>query len=296
MKLYKTERELLGSKITITVCEKSERESEVTKAIEKAFLECARIERRFSRFLPQSELSLLNTQLNLETPVSDELFLLISFAEEIKKSTAGIFDITIKSILEGWGYDAGYSLREQTAGKIGEVVLNAENRTVTSSAEIDLGGVGKGYALDRMLAIFASFENIVLDAGGDIYARGKDENGNKWKILFEDPMDITRAIGEVEADGFFLAASSPSRRRWRNRHHLVDPRHGEPADKMLMTYIQADRGIIADTLSTALFVMGWEDAQKALPNLGIEAMLVSPEGKIFRSGGFSGTLYLEPIQ
>ncbi len=288
---YKQSRELLGSQITLTVCDEAAKKNEVEHAIQAAFSECERIEKQFSRFIKTSELSELNQRIDEPTKVSEECFLLLEFAEQIKQATRGAFDISVHSVLAGWGYDAEYSLQEKSKGEIGPIVLDRANLSVTLSAPIDFGGIGKGYALDRMLPFFEGFSNILLDAGGDLYARGTDENNKAWKILFEHPSDTNKAIGHVQTAQMFFAASSPSRRTWRNRHHLVHPLNKAPADDMSMTYIQAPKGIIADALATALFVLGWEQAITVLPELGAEAMLISKNGKIFRSKGFEGELY-----
>ncbi len=288
---FEESRELLGSKIKLVVCDTDSQKVSVLAAIAQAFMECERIEQQFSRFLPTSELSLVNGKIGKQVQISEELSLLLRFSEQIKVATNGAFDISVQSILAGWGYDADYSLHEKAEGQTGNYTLDVEKNIVTLSAPIDLGALGKGYALDRMLPYFAEFPNILLDAGGDLYARGTDENDKPWKILFEHPTNINQAIGEVEVENMFCAASSPSRRKWRERHHLVHPQSKAPASQMLMTYVQADKGIVADALSTALFVLGLERAQKLLPNLGVEAMLIGSDGKILRSKGFRGKLY-----
>ena len=286
-------RELLGSRVTLTVCARPDEREQARAALAAAFAECTRIEQQFSRFLPQSELSRLNARLDEDVPVSAELYLLLAFAEQIRALTGGAFDITVQSILAGWGYDAGYSLREGAPGSTGMISLDRERQSARLTAPIDLGALGKGYALDRMLPCFADFSDVLLDAGGDIYARGTDEQAKPWRLVFEHPTDTGRAIGEVAVqDGLFLAASSPSRRAWRDRHHLVQPQRQAPAQDMLMAYVQASQGMVADALSTALFVLGWERAQRLLPQLDAEAMLVGPQGKIYRTAGFAGELYL----
>ncbi len=288
---FEQARELLGSRIRILVCAETTDQDSALAAIDAAFAECERIEHAFSRFLPDSEISRLNQRIGEAVEISEELFLLLRFCEQIKQVTGGAFDISVQSILEGWGYDPQYSLQEKSEGQTGTFVLDEKSRTVRLSAPIDLGAIGKGYALDRMLPCFEGFPDLMLDAGGDLYARGTDENGSSWKIVFEHPTDVRQGIGEVVVDGFFCAASSPSRRKWRDRHHLVHPQTKQPAHNMLMTYIQAQQGIIADALSTALFVLGWENALRLTPSLEVEAMLIGKNGKIVRSKGFRGELF-----
>lgn len=281
------QRKQLGTPIVITMA--AHDEARAREAIERAFAECARIENAYSRFSGDNELSALNAQVGQWAEVSEELYKLIEFGERVKQRTGGAFDLTVKSILEGWGYDAAYSLQEGLPGQIGRVEL-ADGR-VKLSAPLELGGLGKGYAIDRMDSFLQDFANVCINAGGDIRVRGLDENGHPWRIVFEHPTDITKAIGYVDTSDLALACSSPSRRSWRNRHHLVDPRSGEAAGNMMAVYTQSASALVADAYSTALFVLGFEKARELLPELPVEAMLVGIDGMAYRSAGFEGELF-----
>ena len=280
-------KEQLGTPIVLTII--AEDEVAAREAAAEAFSECARIENAYSRFVDGNELAILNAHVGEWAEVSEELLQLIAFAKRAGEKTKGAFDVSVKSILEGWGYDSAYSLKESLPGRTGTIELT-EGR-VRIGAPIELGGLGKGYALDRMLSFLNGFPNVHLNAGGDLIVRGVNENAEPWRIVFEHPEDAARGIGTVDTTGLALASSSPSRRKWRNRHHLVDPRTGEPAAGMLAVYTQSSSALLADVYSTALFVLGYEEAQKLLPTLPVEAMLVSPEGRIFRSPNFQGVLF-----
>lgn len=258
-----------------------------------AFDECARIERTYSRFLDSNALSALNTRIGEWVELSAEFYHLLSFGEEMKRLTEGAFDLSVKSILEGWGYDAAYSFAEGEAGHVG-VLEMAEGR-VRLSAPIELGGLGKGHAIDSVAAILAPLENFLIDAGGDLLLRGHDEKAAPWRVAFEHPTDISQAIGLFEGSDLALACSSPSRRHWKSssgeKHHLVDPRTGKPAAAMQAVYTQADTALVADAYSTALFVLGFEKACSLLPTLPVEALLVGPQGELFRSSNWKGDLF-----
>jgi thiamine biosynthesis lipoprotein len=286
MQLLKEVREVLGTRVTVEVAAYDE--TRASAAIVRAFEECERIEAEYSRFIEGNQLAALNASLGSWAEVSTELFGLIAFGERVRELSGGAFDLSVKSILEGWGYDSDYSLAEAAAGACGAIEM--DDGHVKLSAQIDLGGLGKGYAIDRMLSKMDGLSNLCIDAGGDIFARGLNADHKPWKIAFEHPSDPEKAIGTVNVDGFALASSSPLRRAWRDRHHLVDPKSAEPAGGMLAVYTQADAALIADAYSTALFAMGYEEAKNALPALPIEAMLVAPDGRVWQSDGFKGEL------
>lgn len=282
-------RELLGTEVNVILVAEGE---EATAAVLRAFSECARIEREYSRFLDDNQLFALNASVGDWVKVSEELYGLLSLGKRLNEFSAGAFDLTVKSVLDSWGYDKNYSLEENGVGVLGTVELG-DDFMVKISAEVDLGGVGKGYALDRMVECLKGFENFCVNAGGDIFAKGHNFNGDLWKILFENPLDNSSAIGFVEVDGMALASSSPSKRKWRDKHHIVDPLKKLPANEMMAVYVQAEQGVLADAYATTLFAMGYEKAVGVLNDLPVEAMLIGAEGAISKSSGFMGELFFE---
>ena len=266
-----------------------------------AYEECARIESLYSRFLAGNALADLNARVGEWTEVNPEFYGFLEFGEDVKRRSEGAFDLSVKSILEGWGYDAGYSFLEGAAGQVG--ALELLDGRVRLSAPIELGGLGKGYAIDQVGKILrGGCGDFLIDAGGDLLLAGRDADGAAWRVAFEHPTDVSQAIGLFEGGDVALACSSPSRRSWAvggatdapgRRHHLVDPRSGEPAMGMLAVYTQAESAMVADAYSTALFVLGFERARELLAagELPVEALLVGPDMKVFRTGGFKGELF-----
>lgn len=301
MRTLRIQKELLGTPIVLDVVAENEGTEEAERAMSRAFEECERIQNAYSRFTDGNELSDLNSQVGKWTSVGEELYQLICFAERVREKTDGAFDLSVKTILEGWGYDKNYSLQESVPGYTGKVEVG-EKQEVRLSAPIELGGLGKGYAIDRMMDHLKVFANVHLNAGGDIFVRGRSTEGKPWRLVFEHPTEIGKGIGFVDSTNLALACSSPSRRNWGRgdlaspkRHHLVDPRTSKPANKMLAVYTQSQSALLADSYSTALFVLGYEAAKKLLEEGRlhglIEAMLISPEGKVWRSSGFQGELF-----
>lgn len=295
MILLEEAKELLGTRVQIFMAVYDE--GRARSAMERAFAECERIENKYSRFIEGNALAKLNARVGEWVRVDEEFYELIAFGARAGKRTVGAFDLSVKTVLEGWGYDADYSLKEHGAGELGEVLLGEDGELgkgyVKLTAPIELGGLGKGYALDRMMAYLEGFANVCLDGGGDILARGLNAEGRPWRAALEHPLDLSKGIGYVDIPeaGLALGSSSPSRRKWRDRHHLVDPDALAPASQMLSVYTQAPAALLADTYSTALFVMGFEEAQKRLPELPVEALLVGPEQQVFKSEGFLGEVF-----
>lgn len=282
-------REVLGTKIRIAIdadfpC--------AMEQIEQAFDEVRRIDTMYSRFSTGNELARINATLNTWTRITPELWHLLTFAKQLEQETHGAFDLSVKGILENWGYDAAYNLaHEQTSGATGHFELNAATHEVLLTAPIEIGALGKGYALDCMRALLAKAPNVFINAGGDIYARGDNTERKMWTCYLEHPHDPTQAIGEIAIRDGFFAGSSPRVRRWRDRHHLVDVRTKLPANAMLATFVYAETGLLADGYATALFVAGFEQAKKIVQEKKLAAALVSPENTVFISKDFPGKLY-----
>jgi FAD:protein FMN transferase len=285
MNKFKESKELLGTLVSLAICS----EENPKEAFESAFAECERIEKAYSRFIESNELAKLNENCGKWVSVSDELLSLLKAGEEFCVKSGGAFDLSVCSVLEGWGYDRELSLKEGSEGQTGK--LEFKEAMFRTSAPIDLGGLGKGYAVDKMRVVLKNYcENFFINAGGDTWCEGKDLNG-PWKLFFENPRDSKQAIGSMEALNIACASSSANRRSWRDKHHLVEPQTMEPANKMLAVYTQASTAIEADAYSTALFVAGFDKAREMISTLPIEAMLISPQGNIWKAEGFKGELF-----
>lgn len=294
-------REILGSVIRITAVIDKHSEDQAKNAIRRAFSECERLDTEYSRFRTDNQLSALNGSIGKWQDVSAELFFLLEQGEKFFQQTGGAFNLGVKSLLEKWGYDAYYTFNPSDSPEGLHQQINFQDppyelvppHSVKMFYPIELGGLGKGYALDLMVKALKNFPVFCVDAGGDLYARGIPEDGKAWDVFFENPIDPTSALGKVEVDNFFLASSNPLKRRWaKNYHHLADPRSKQPARQMLGVYTQASKGLLADAYSTALFILGFEEAKNLLPNLPVEAMLISPQGEICKTIKFRGELFL----
>ncbi|MDP6452485.1 MAG: FAD:protein FMN transferase [SAR202 cluster bacterium] len=207
-------------------------------------------ESQFSRFLPDSELSLMNAQGGSESP-SEAMWDVLQRARQWWKQTGGVFDPTILPALESAGYDRSFehvrfNARPRQRIRVITSEWGYQNVTLAESGShrqviledgvrIDLGGIVKGWAVDRAGELLIdSFDGFLIDAGGDILARGHSDSEEGWWIAVENPFDSTANRGCVLLKDSALATSGTYRRRWidaegRRRHHIIDPRTGLPS-------------------------------------------------------------------
>ncbi len=266
------------------------------------FSELSRIESKFSRFLDSSELSKLNANLGKWQDASDEMVLLLQEGGKYRRLTEGNFDITLKSALDSLGYDKGYSFVEKekkpldasdiTSSLLGGMQIDEKNRRVLLRKEIDFGGFGKGYALDRAAALLEKngARHFYINAGGDICAK-RAEGMPPWEILLEHPDDAEKAIGKIELDGKSIAASAPNRRKWGKSHHLLNAKTGKSAQGVKAIFVIAKTGIEADAYATALFVAGFEGGISMSKSLPVDMLIVSSQNKMYKSPGFAAELF-----
>jgi thiamine biosynthesis lipoprotein len=272
-------------------------------------------EERMSRFKPDSELSRLNRSAGSARRVSPLLFDVVEAAVWAASITGGIFDPTVLNAMEAIGYDR--SFEQISAGSGGEATAPARQTsarprgqywtidldrtrqeiTLPSGVGLDLGGIGKGWTVDRAADWLAGHGPFLINAGGDLYAYGTPPGQAGWSIGVADPWEIERDSARVQVRQMAVVTSTISRRRWQRgeqaMHHLVDPRTGQPAatDAVSVTVI-APRVALAEVYAKAALILGVEAGQTWLNRIpGVEGLLVREDGQLVYTAGF--TNYLE---
>lgn len=285
MELASKKDEVLGSVVEIKL------PFSFSYLFSECFEELKRIEKTYSRFLEDSELSIANKNLGKWHNTTEEFLFLLTSAEKFRKDTNGNFDISLKSVLDDLGYDKKYSFKphknQNPCNRLGNnIEIDFKRKKFLLNKEIDFGGLGKGFALDNVAKLLeAKIDHYYINAGGDIIAkRGKARD--PWTILLEHPDDPTVAIGKIELDGRSIAASAPNRRRWGENHHLINVKTKKPADEVKAIFVTAKTGIEADAYATALFTAGFEEGIMLSKKLPVEMLMVSSNNKMYKSNCF----------
>lgn len=260
------------------------------------------LERRWSRFLPDSEVSELNRCAGSWVAVSPATVELVSRALDGWRATDGAFDPTVLGEVIRAGYDRSFedlvdvaeapasALHRDAAG----VEVDREGSAVRLPAGVgfDPGGVGKGLAAD-LVADRISAEGaagVLVNIGGDLRAVGYGPRGDDWTVDI-DPADTGLPLARVALRQGGLATSTVLRRRWRvagrPAHHVIDPRTGRPADTgIVAATVLARRGWQAEVLAKAAITRPLDEAHALLSSLGVDAVLVDEVGGLHRTPGF----------
>ena len=267
-----------------------------------------------SRTAGGSELYALNASNGetVECGADDILPALIETALTISDATDGAFDPTLAPVLDAWGFTKD-ERRVPSADELkellshtgcGKVALEktADGWTVTllDGAQLDLGGIAKGYAGNAVRTVLAELNvtSAVIDLGGDVGLLGAKPDGSDWRVAVKDPADPSKFLGVLTAADTFVVTSGIYERGFEENgvryHHIIDPKTGKPAESGLVSVtVVCGDGAWADALSTSCFVLGeagslaLRDTLAAEKNLRIELILVTDDGHVRYTAGLA---------
>jgi thiamine biosynthesis lipoprotein len=249
------------------------------RALDRAEAEFERLEQVMSRFRDDSELSALNRDGRIAV-ASPDLARVVELAIEAREATGGLFDPTVHDAVVAAGYDRTFDAvtpdatatpREPPDNCGGGVRVDWPAIELEPGTRLDLGGIGKGYAVDRVAELLAVVGPCLVNAGGDLAVRG-----GSW------PVGVTADV-TLELTRGGMATSGRDRRRWlRNgeeRHHLIDPSTGRPAvEAPIRVTVVAGSAAAAEVAAKAVFFGGHVD----LPHV-----VVTTDGRTVLAGGLA---------
>lgn len=260
------------------------------------------IEQDMSRYIADSELSLVNqTAAKQSVLVSASLFEVLSAAMNISRLSEGAFDITFASV--GYLYDYRQKLQpSESAIQSGihsvnyrYVHLDPKYKSVSFEVEgvmLDLGGIAKGYAVDQGIGVLQdhAIKNAHLSAGGDMRLLG-DKMGKPWIIGIRNPRVEGKQSLIMPLSDTAISTSGDYERFFINDtgeriHHILSPKTGKPVKGLQSVSVLAADATTSDGLSTAIFVLGLEKGLALVNRLnGIDAVLIDEQGKVHYSEG-----------
>lgn len=287
------------------------------KCIEQAFEELGRIEARLSFYRQDSEVSIVNRDAYAQpVRLSRETFEVLQKAIEYSKISGGAFDVTIAPLKQLWFLSADSNTvpaeeqLKQACSKVGydKVRLNRDELTVrfkTEGVQIDLGGLAKGYGIDKAIEAIENGRAIgaMVDIGGDIRCFGRRACGGKWRIGLQRPGKSQPIIsGEkpvlvLRLENAAVATSGNYRRfAMINGHrysHIFEPATGLSAAGLSSVSVICKKAVDADALATAVSVMGQEKGLQLIESLpNTEAILIPAQEKteLIKTSGMTNYL------
>lgn len=285
-------------------------DSELGTAIHTALQD---VDTHMSTWRADSELTLFNDSSDTDwqslTPATAQV---IAHALDTSKTSRGAFDVTVGPLVDLWGFGGGSDATArggqrparadiaQTLASIGHEAIEMDATTHrirkhNAAARLDLSGIAKGHAVDQVAAVMDAhgIESYLVEVGGELKARGLKPDGTHWRVAIEKPdagqRDVFRVINlndrAIATSGDYRNFFSEGGQRF---SHSIDPRSGLPVNHELASVsVLADSTMAADALSTALMIMGPDDAMAFANEHDIAAHIILKSGKALEEH-FSG--------
>ena len=254
--------------------------------LEAAFEELQRIDKLMSDYKSDSELSEVNRDgFEREVKVGEALFDVLKRSAAYSRETGGAFDVTVGPLVDlgRWAEEKGQALGEEEILRAREKVgfekleLDEVNQTVRFSVEgmrLDLGGIAKGYVIDRGIEVLkkAGIHSGIIDAGGDLKIFGSHPKRNFWHIGIKHPRPHEQALFGLLKTGPTSVATSGDYERYfmkdnRRYHHILDPKTGYPVSHCVSVTVVTPSAIKADAYATAVFVYGPDKGMELIERL-----------------------------
>lgn len=294
----------LGTDIQISIICQENEVSLARDVLTRTEKECLRLQKIFSRFDPESEVSWLNRNLGEQHRVSPELGDVIKRSLQAHKETKSMFDPRILTVLEGYGYREDFYATDFSVIIPSDpmvsfttplsVDLEIQGERARFRQRMDFSGIAKGYIVDRLVLFLQQdgWRNFLVDAGGDLFAAGKNATGNAWRISIEG---IPTEAVLIPLNDQALATSGVTRRKWmssgRSFHHLISPRDPTRFDYSISTVtVLAPTTTQAEILAKEYFFLGSAAGliQADARRLGVAYLF--PDGSFSLSQYFQETL------
>jgi len=262
------------------------------------------LEQRWSRFIADSEISVLNRSAGEYVEVSDDTRLLVERAIEAWRISGGSFDPTVLGAVIRAGYDRSFdTLGDAPSAGISALLLGCTDIEITehgvrlpAGTGFDPGGIGKGLAADLVAeaTMAEGADGVCINLGGDLRVHGRSPEGDGWTIDIEHPLSSAPIARVGVAEGA-VATSTTLRRQWKvdgaPRHHLIDPATGLPSDSDLtLACVITANAWAAEVLAKAVLLRGSTHPFDLLGGTGAQALVVDWEGRIDATDGFGAYL------
>ena len=292
-------RALMGTEVSVQVWHDDKQDG--LADIEEAFAEVARIEGLMSTYIETSEISRINRDA-AQGPVAagDELINLILRSLDISLLTRGAFDITFDSVGQHYDFRERYrpdaATIQEELSRIDYRLVEVDRlagtvRFLAPGVRINLGGIGKGYAVERAVSLLRSrgIRHGIVTAGGDSRLLG-DRLGQPFMVGIRDPRNDDKVALTIPLEDEAISTSGDYERYFeedgQRYHHIIEPATGLPAGGVRSATIVGPDAVLTDALSTAVFILGVDQGLTLIATLpDYEGIVIDSEGRLFYSDG-----------
>jgi thiamine biosynthesis lipoprotein len=298
----------MGSEVRVTAWTTNEFTTIV--AIDAVFREFDRLDRLLSVWRNGSDVQRLNVAAgDYKVHVSAEIREVLREARQISVWTGGKFDVTFGALSDLWKFDHDQDNRIPSDHEVRArlplidyeaIELDEQNGTAfltRAGVRIHLGGIGKGFAIDRAVEILRQrgVDDFMIQSGGDLYASGK-RGDRPWRVGIRDPRGpAEKSFAAIDLENATFSTSGDYERFFIHDgvryHHIIDPDRGEPARGCRSVTIVTDRAVLADGLSTGVFILGPTAGMALIERLdNVDGVIVTDRNEVLVSSGLKDRL------
>ena len=271
-------------------------------ALSAAEAEIHRLDGLLSRHDEASAVAAVNASSGAPVAVDEEVLSLLETAVSYSAQTGDAFDITVAPIMDAWNF-TGDAPRVPSREELDALLVHVGDErivfgdgtvTLEPGMAVDLGGIAKGYASDRLAAVFEEqgIDSAMVSLGGNVYVRGAKPDGSPWRVAVEDPNDPGAYLGVLSLTDAYAITSGGYQRYFEQDgvvyYHIIDPKTGDVARSGLTSAtVICTNGTMGDALSTALFVMGYDRAVEFWKTYetDFDMILVDENGTVYLTEG-----------
>ena len=300
----------MGSELHLTA--RTVDEEAARSAFDAAFTEFDRLESLMSVWRPGSDILRVNAAAGLHAvQVGADVREALRTARQISEWTGGKFDVTFGALTDVWKFDHDQdnTIPDPAAIRARLPLVDYRQIEINESAgtvflkrkgmRIHLGGIGKGFAVERTMTLLrrAGLRDFMIQAGGDLYVGGQ-KDGRPWRLGINDPRGPAgRSFATIElTDGTFSTSGDYARSFMKDGiryHHILDPADGQPARGCRSVTIVADSPLLADGLSTGVFILGPVAGMALIERLPhVEGVIVTAKNEVLVSSGLKDKFVL----
>jgi len=277
------------------------RQAEARHAVNQAYDELARIEALMSEWRPHSPISQVDAAAGKHAvEVPEELRAILERSIRYSEKTQGTFDITWRGMGNIWHFDDSFQVPTKAAVEAARrnidyraIRINGNSIYLPEGKNIGLGGIAKGYAVNRAVEVLqrAGFGDCLVDGGGDVRVSGTNR-GQPWRLGIQNPRGQHGELLGVVRVTNRAVVSSGDYERFRivngvRYHHIIDPRTGWPADKSASVTVISDDAEQGVVLDKAIFILGPEEGLALARAEKVDALLIDPQGRQYATPGFT---------
>jgi thiamine biosynthesis lipoprotein len=264
------------------------------RAAALAIAEVQRVEAKYSRYRADSVVSRINAQAGGEPVALDaETRALLAYADALWRQSGGAFDATSGVLRHAWNFAAARAPTDSELAPLVErvgwdrVELREDRvRLRDAGMELDFGGFGKEYAVDRAALVLreAGIASALVDLAGDMAMLGSQPGGEPWRVGVRHPRDRSRIVAALEIESGAIATSGDYERFIEVdgvRHcHILDPRTGRSARGFQSVTVHASTCLVAGSATTVAMVKGEAEGREWLESLGLAYLCVAADGRV----------------